>query len=338
MHKSSIIVWSLFYTSILTIDTHAMEQQKDLSHPLWPSIAESTALTYYGAQQPHHDTPNQHAEQPPSLFSRTTDHPNAPLFHCPSLPGMVEDLSQEEDPEMAQKKPLQQATHDALLPHIPIKNSVKKERRKSVCCVFTHQETPRVLDHASHPLKASQVNDFQKNPKPFGRRYSVTLSEISDHSSEEGQRTFLEQEALKERHDSLTTQLSVELSPHEKDEVEQAIEEIRQTEDSVSKAEKQNMLLLNVTFKQFRKVTKSFDTIAASIDQGNKQMLEQVQATAHQTQQNLAQLQEGLQEMRRSQKRQRRLNYISFGVGICGFSLFLINFITQQFQPRDTQT
>ncbi|MDZ4152943.1 hypothetical protein [Methylicorpusculum sp.] len=336
MNRSRIFFLCICYAYMLNTAVIAMEQNRDLSRPLWPSRAESTALTYY-AQQPRNDEPETRSEQQPHNFPRATYHPSPTLFHSPSLPGMVEERTQEEDPEMANNIPIQPTIRANIAPYIPIKNPAKNGRRKSVCCVFTHQETPRILDQVSRPTEVSQISDLNITPKPFGRRYSVTLSEISDHSSEEGQHACTAQWAPREHRDSLTTQLSVELSPHEKDEVEQAIEEIRQTEDSVSKAEKQNMLLLNVTFKQFRKVTKSFDTIAASIDQGNKQMLKEVQTTAYQTQQNLAQVQEGLQEMRRSQKKQRRLNYISFGVGICGFSLFLINFITQQFQPRETQ-
>lgn len=254
------------------------------------------------------------------------------LHHSVTLPSLAEhsvDIP-ENDPMLASLAAIgQKYTNNQQLPAAP-------KRRKSIC-IITHEETPRNEVSSQPTLMPVQHEGLSVQPdkKTLGKRYSIALSEISDNSTDEA--TWTQQPKTPLCSESITTQLSVELSPQEKNEVEKAIEEIRQTDDPISKAEKQNLLLLNVTFKQFRSLNTSFDAIAKSIDEGNRQTLETMQATAQQTQKNLAQVQEGLQEMRRAQKKQRRLNYISFGVGICGLSLFLINFINQQMQNRDSQ-
>lgn len=247
------------------------------------------------------------------------------LHHSSTTPSLAEHSQDavESDPRLASLTATgQQYANNQQPPHAAPK------RRKSMC-IITHEGTPRNGEH-SKPTQIPIQQEGLSVQKTLGKRYSIALSEISDTSTDEA--TWAQQTKTPLCSESITTQLSVELSPQEKNEVEKAIEEIRQTDDPISKAEKQILLLLNVTFKQFRSLNTSFDAIAKSIDEGSRRTLETMQETAQQTQKNLAQVQEGLQEMRRAQKKQRRLNYISFGVGICGLSLFLINFITQQMQ------
>ncbi len=243
------------------------------------------------------------------------------LHKNPTLPGTIEgQVSPEKDETLESLKAIQRKyTSQPPTPQTPQAAPIpqeNKKRRKSLC-VFTQEETPRLAYTTQATDDSENVSVHANCAKPLGKRYSVTLSEISDHSGDEEAHTSMSQDPIVHSN-SLTTRLSVQLSPYEKDTVEKAIDEIHDTNDPVSKAEKQNMLLLNVTFQAFQR------------------MQEQMQETAQQTQKTLEQLQTGIEEMRRAQKRQRRLNYFSVGVGICGFSLFLINFIMQQMQSSDS--
>ncbi len=308
----------IFYLSIFLYIplVHTMQPRGDI----YPNRESSNGphLTVY--EQNPHTPPTPTSTRSSLVRGQTipgTVETDSSLHHSATLPSLAEHSqnSVETDPMLASLAAIgQKYTNNQQLP------LTAPKRRKSMCTI-THEETRRNEAHRQPTLMPVQQ---------VGKRYSIALSEISDNSNDEG--TWAQQPKTPLCSESITTQLSVELNPQEKDEVEKAIEEIRQTDDPISKAEKQNLLLLNVTFKQFRSLNTSFDAIAKSIDDGNKQTLENMQTTAQQTQKNLAQVQEGLHEMRRAQKKQRRLNYISFGVGICGLSLFLINFINQHMQ------
>jgi len=78
-------------------------------------------------------------------------------------------------------------------------------------------------------------------------------------------------------------------------------------------------------------------SIVESVDKKGQCILDQGQATSLQIQETLKQLQGRLNEMKESQKKQRNLNRISFGIGLCGFSLFLANFMLQRYQEPDCE-
>jgi hypothetical protein len=195
-------------------------------------------------------------------------------------------------------------------------------RRKSVC-VFTQQDTRSSLSELSPESSAAGAPPLVF---PKDRRLSVKLSEITDRSLPES--TLRQETEFPDRRDSLTSQLSVELSPHEKDEVDAAIREIRQTENPISKADKQSMLLLNLMISHLH-------SLAESTKAGNAQAVEQVHTMAKETEENLYKVQETLTAMHEAQKYQRRLNYISLSIGlVCGVGLFLFNYLSQQTQQN----
>ncbi len=201
----------------------------------------------------------------------------------------------------------------------------RADRRKSVC-IFMRQGMPALSEPTTDLQQTTNIKQGQES-----RRFSVSLSDFSGSEEEEiGESPASGLDNRKNSltsHGSLTSQVSVPLSPTEQENIEVAIADIRETKDPTIKAEKQNFLLMNVTFSQFEKVTKLFNSIAASIQQGNEETLAQVQATAQQTQQNL-------QRMVDAQKKQRKLYYLSFGVGICGFGIYLANYLIGSAQEK----
>ena len=119
----------------------------------------------------------------------------------------------------------------------------------------------------------------------------------------------------------LTTRLPIDGSPKDKKVIEEAIEEIKAEEDPEEQARKSTLLIVNLQIMHAQ------------------EMLARVTQTSEQTQRTLTQLEEGLdetrhaqQEMHQSQKKLRKMAYISFCFGICGLTLFSINYFNKLLQ------